>query len=64
MKYADIVKLTGMPLRNHEDILIFYKKLPTYNPQMSKGQKSHTRGHGINKRKFGFGTGKGNWRNY
>lgn len=22
-----------MPLRNHENILIFYKKLPTYNPQ-------------------------------
>ncbi len=27
-----------MPLRNHEDILIFYKQLPTYNPQMSKGK--------------------------
>ena len=23
-----------MPLRQHEDICIFYKKLPTYNPQM------------------------------
>lgn len=29
-----------MPLRNHEDICIFYKKPPTYNPQMSTG---HTR---------------------
>lgn len=28
-----------MPLRNHEDICIFYKKLPIYNPQMSKGHE-------------------------
>lgn len=27
-----------MPLRAHEDILIFYKKLPTYNPQKTSGQ--------------------------
>lgn len=25
-----------MPLRQHEDICVFYKKLPTYNPQMEK----------------------------
>lgn len=29
-----------MPLRSHEDILIFYRKLPTYNPQKTDG---HTR---------------------
>lgn len=29
-----------MPLRNHEDICVFYKKLPTYNPQKTAG---HTR---------------------
>lgn len=29
-----------MPLRSHEDILVFYKKLPTYNPQKTTG---HTR---------------------
>ena len=29
-----------MPLRNHEDICIFYKKLPIYNPQKTSG---HTR---------------------
>ena len=33
-----------MPLRNHEDILVFYKKLPTYNPQMVYGEKNHHRG--------------------
>ena len=32
-----------MPMRNHEDICVFYKKLPTYNPQMEWGEKSHTR---------------------
>lgn len=26
-----------MPLRNHEDICVFYKKLPTYNPQKTIG---------------------------
>ena len=26
-----------MPLKNHENILVFYKKLPTYNPQFTKG---------------------------
>lgn len=26
-----------MPLRNHEDICIFYKKPPTYNPQKTTG---------------------------
>ena len=30
-----------MPLRSHEDIVIFYDKLPTYNPQMFKGNKNH-----------------------
>ena len=34
-----------MPLPQHEDIMIFYKKLPTYNPQMWEGDKpSHKRG--------------------
>ena len=27
-----------MPLRQHEDIVVFYKKQPTYNPQMTKGK--------------------------
>ncbi|MBQ3434097.1 MAG: site-specific DNA-methyltransferase [Selenomonadaceae bacterium] len=27
-----------MPLRAHENILVFYKKLPTYNPQFRKGK--------------------------
>ena len=27
-----------MPLKKHEDILVFYRKLPTYNPQMTTGK--------------------------
>lgn len=33
-----------MPLRNHEEICVFYKKLPKYNPQKSLGLKTHSRG--------------------
>ena len=28
-----------MPLRSHEDICVFYKKLPVYNPIMTKGKR-------------------------
>ena len=44
-----------MPLRNHEDIAVFYNKLPTYNPQMRRGEKSHTRGHGQNLKNSCYG---------
>lgn len=33
-----------MPLRLHEDINVFYRKQPTYNPQMEIGEKNHSRG--------------------
>jgi len=28
-----------MPMRCHEDMMVFYKKLPTYNPQKTKGHE-------------------------
>jgi len=31
-----------MPLRSHEDILVFYNKLPTYNPQKTTGHPRKT----------------------
>lgn len=34
-----------MPLRNHEDIMVFYNQLPTYNPQYKDGAASHDRGY-------------------
>ena len=46
----DKVQKTGflnanrMPLRQHEDIAVFYKKPPTYNPQMQKCEP-HKRNH-------------------
>lgn len=36
-----------MPLRRHEDILVFYRILPTYNPQMMRcepHQRNHVKG--------------------
>ena len=33
-----------MPLRSHEDICVFYKKQPVYNPQKSKGKPNHSKG--------------------
>lgn len=39
-----------MPMKAHENILVFYKKLPVYNPQKSKGHKLKvsTAAHGRN----------------
>lgn len=38
------------PLRNHEQILVFYKSQPTYNPQFTEGKpyKCKQGGHGTN----------------
>ena len=38
-----------MPMRCHEDICVFYKTLPTYNPQYFKGEPNHPRGNGAHK---------------
>jgi site-specific DNA-methyltransferase (adenine-specific) len=44
-----------MPMKKHENILIFYKKLPTYNPQFTKGKayvstcSSHSSNYGKQK---------------
>lgn len=37
-----------MPMRSHEDIAVFYRKLPTYNPQFRDGD-SHPQGNGVHK---------------
>lgn len=41
-----------MPLRVHENILVFYKRLPTYNPQMTDGDSYVVR-HVINSSNYG-----------
>lgn len=38
---AGFLHAKKMPLRNHENILVFYKKIPTYNPQMRTGFKPY-----------------------
>lgn len=36
---AGFLNANRMPLKTHENILVFYRKLPTYNPQKTKGKK-------------------------
>lgn len=38
-----------MPMRQHEDICVFYKKPPLYNPQKKKGKPSHSIGSAAGK---------------
>lgn len=40
-----------MPLRRHEDILVFYQNQPVYHPQMSIGTKCHSVGKAAGKRR-------------
>lgn len=49
MSVTGFLNANRMPLRCHEDILVFYKTLPTYNPQMYIGKKNHNRGNNIHK---------------
>ena len=42
-----------MPLRAHENIQIYYKKLPTYNPQFTKGKPYTTGGDHKTQNYFG-----------
>lgn len=39
-----------MPLRQHEDIMVFYKAPPAYHPQMVKGKKNHTKGRALGRK--------------
>ena len=49
MRATGFLNCARMPLRQHEDICVFYEKLPTYNPQkyeVPDWAKTHTRGRG------------------
>lgn len=41
-----------MPMKEHENILVFYRHLPTYNPQMVKGER-HSRAKGVSSNNYG-----------
>lgn len=55
-KAGGFLNANRMPLQAHEDILVFYSKLPTYNPQKESGKpyikKAVTDGDGGNYGKF------------
>jgi site-specific DNA-methyltransferase (adenine-specific) len=42
-KFTGFMNAKKMPLKKHENILVFYKKLPTYNPQMKQGKPYKTK---------------------
>ena len=42
-----------MPLKMHENILVFYKSIPTYNPQMRNGFKPYTQKSGKGSSNYG-----------
>lgn len=42
-----------MPLKIHENIMVFYKKPPTYNPQMRTGFKPYTQKNGRQSNNYG-----------
>lgn len=48
-KSTNFLNAKKQPLRKHEDICIFYKKQPTYNPQMTQGESYDK---GIRKNQF------------
>lgn len=42
-RVSGFLNANRMPLRNHEDIAVFYQKLPVYHPQMTIGSQNHER---------------------
>lgn len=44
------------PLRVHEEIVVFYKKQPTYNPQKTKGTPCHSKGKVKQSKNNNYGT--------
>lgn len=41
-----------MPLRVHEQICVFYRSKPTYNPQKTKGEPNHSKGTALFKKEL------------
>ena len=49
MRVTSFLNANRMPMRCHEDICVFYKKLPVYHPQYIDGEPNHSRGTGKHK---------------
>lgn len=52
-KKVGFLNARKMPLRTHEDILVFYRKLPTYNPQGVVPFRKRTRRRGLGSNVYG-----------
>lgn len=46
---TDFLNANRQPLRVHEDICVFYKQPPVYNPQYEVGVPNHSRGNGVHR---------------
>ena len=44
MHSTGFLNANRQPLRCHEEVCVFYRKQPTYNPQKVPGPKSHSKG--------------------
>lgn len=47
---SNFIMAKRQPLKYHENIIVFYKKQPTYNPIMTKGKPNHGMGKKIGKK--------------
>jgi site-specific DNA-methyltransferase (adenine-specific) len=48
-----------VPLKNHENVLVFYKKQPTYNPQFTEGTPYKYKKNSISSPNYGESKGTG-----
>lgn len=53
-----------MPMRRTEEICVFYKKAPTYNPQKTIGSKNHSKGRAAGKDITAAGLANNNYGGY
>jgi len=58
-KATNFLNAKKQPLRKHEDVCVFYKKQPNYNPQMSKGE-AYDKGFGKDQLTGSYGDFKSN----
>ena len=56
---AGFLNAKKMPLRCHENILLFYEKLPTYNPQFTQGKPFNKRQKAYTARNYAHGDYQG-----
>lgn len=48
-RVTSFLNANRMPMRCHEDMCVFYKRLPVYHPQYIDGEPNHSRGNGKHK---------------